>query len=171
MNTEKLRNIKMVIFDVDGVLSDGKIILDNNGVETKNFDVHDGQGIVYLHRVGIKTAIITGRDVKIVDIRAKELGITEVFQGARFKNEALDIILKKHKLSKDEICYMGDDFPDLLVMRHVGFAVAVKNARPELKKIAHYTTKAMGGRGAAREVCEMILKAQGHWKTIMARYE
>lgn len=166
----KLRKIKMLIMDVDGVMTDGRIFLDNNGIGSKSFDIQDGQGIVWLHRAGLKTAIITGHNTKIVKLRAENLGISEVHQGALIKTGAFAEILKKYKLSKSEICYMGDDFPDMPIMREVGFGVAVKNARPEVKKCADYITKAGGGRGAVREICEMILKAQDKWKLIMERY-
>jgi len=168
---QKLKKIKMVIMDVDGVLSDGRIILDSKGCENKIFNVYDGAGIAYLHYAGIKTAIITGRLSKTVTYRARELGIFEVHQDTLEKLNALNKILVKHKLSPDEICYMGDDLPDIPALKKVGFAVAVSNARPEVRKYAHYITRQRGGKGAIREVAEKILKAQDKWKMILGKYD
>lgn len=161
----------MVIMDVDGVLSDGGIILDSLGTENKVFNVYDGAAIAYLHYAGIKTAIITGRRSKPVSYRAKELGILEVHQDTLQKVKALNKILIKYKLSPDEICYIGDDLPDIPVMKRVGFAVAVRNARPEVRKYAHDITRTNGGKGAVREVTEKILKAQKKWKLILQCYD
>ncbi|MDI6732492.1 MAG: HAD-IIIA family hydrolase [Planctomycetota bacterium] len=164
-------DVKMVIMDVDGVLSDGSIIFDTKGVEYKVFNIYDGAGIVYLHRAGLKTAIISGRSSKTVLYRLKELGMTEIHQNAKQKIEPLNKILAKYRLSFDEVCYIGDDLPDIPVMKQVGYAVAVRNARPEVKKYAHFITKNHGGKGAVREVAEKILKAQNKWKTILQRYD
>lgn len=171
MSIQKLRKIKMVIMDVDGVLSDGRMILNDKGIETKIFNTYDGAGIVYLQRAGFKTAIITGRYSKAVIYRAKELGITEVHQNAKYKIEALNKILRKYNLSTEEVCYIGDDLPDIPIMRMAGYAVAVRNARPEVKKYAHFVTGLNGGQGAVRELAEKILRAQNKWKMILARYE
>lgn len=171
MSIKKLTKIKMVIMDVDGVLTDGRMILNDKGIETKIFNTYDGAGVVYLQRAGLKTAIITGRYSKAVTYRAKELGINEVYQNAKNKTEALDKLMKKNKLTPEQICYIGDDLPDIPVMRLAGYAVAVCNARPEVKKYAHYITKLCGGYGAVRELSEKILKAQNKWKMILARYE
>lgn len=165
-----LNNIKIVIFDVDGVFSDGKIILDSHGIESKNFHVQDGTGITYLQRAGIKTAIISGRVSKAVEYRAKELSIEDVFQGVQRKIDAYEAILKKHTLDDHETCYIGDDLIDLPVLRRVGFAVAVPNARQEVKECASYQTVAHGGYGAIREVAEKILKSQGKWESIISKY-
>lgn len=171
MSIQKLRKIKMVIMDVDGVLTDGRMILNDKGIETKIFNTYDGAGIVYLNRAGLKTAIITGRYSRAVTYRAKELGITEVHQNAKYKIEALNKILHKYRLSTEEICYIGDDLPDIPVMRIAGYAVAVHNARPEVKKYASFVTGLNGGQGAVRELAEKILKVQNKWKIILARYE
>ncbi|MBI4713116.1 MAG: HAD hydrolase family protein [Planctomycetes bacterium] len=168
----KLNNIKMVIMDVDGVLTDGSIVIDDCGAETQVYDVQDGSGIVYLQRAGIKTAIITARKPKVVRHRAKMLGITELHQGILNKIDALSKILRKYKLSLSQICYVGDDLMDIPVLKRVGYAVAVRNARPEVKKHSHFVTKLSGGHGAIRELAEKILKAQRKWKTIiLPRYE
>ncbi|MBI5778278.1 MAG: HAD hydrolase family protein [Planctomycetes bacterium] len=168
---QRLKKLKMVIMDVDGVLSDGGIILDSRGNENKVFNVYDGAAIAYLHYAGIKTAIITGRLSKTVTYRAKELGILEVHQDTLQKVKSLNKILIKYELSPDEICYIGDDLPDIPVMKQAGWAVAVRNARPEVLKYAHYVTRTNGGNGAVREVAEKILKAQNKWKLILEKYD
>ena len=156
--------------DVDGVLTDGKIILNSNGVELKAFYVQDGTAITYLHRAGIKTAIISGRNSKVVELRAKELNIEDVYQGIHNKIEAYEKILKKHKIKDYEICYIGDDLIDLPILRKVGFSVAVPNAPIEVKERVSYITDAPGGHGAIREITEKILKSQGKWEAITSRY-
>ncbi|ODS34487.1 MAG: 3-deoxy-D-manno-octulosonate 8-phosphate phosphatase [Candidatus Scalindua rubra] len=165
-----MKNVKIVIIDVDGVLTDGKIILDSNGNESKTFYVQDGTGITYLHRAGIKTAIISGRKSKVVEHRARELCIEDVYQDVHNKLEVYEKILKKHKINDNEICYIGDDLIDLPILRKVGFSVAVPNAPVEVKESASYITNAPGGYGAIREVAEKILKSQGKWDMIISRY-
>ena len=165
-----MNNVKMVIMDVDGVLTDGKIILDANGTESKAFYVQDGSAITYLHRAGIKTAIISGRASKVVELRAKELCIEDVYLGIHKKLDAYEQILKKYKIKDSEICYIGDDLIDLPILRKVGFSVAVPNAPSEVKEEVSYITDASGGYGAVREVTEKILKSQGKWNTIISRY-
>ena len=165
-----LNNVKMVIIDVDGVLTDGKIILDANGIESKAFYVQDGTAITYLHRAGIKTAIISGRESKVVELRAKELCIEDVYLGIHNKLEAYEKILKKHEIKDSEICYIGDDLIDLPILRKVGFSVAVPNAPSEVKENVFHITNAPGGYGAIREITEKILKSQGKWDAIISRY-
>ncbi len=160
----------MVIMDVDGVLTDGKIILDSNGVESKAFYVQDGSAITYLHRAGIKTAIISGRNSKVVELRAKELSIDDVYLGIHRKLDAYEKILQKHKINNNDICYIGDDLIDLPILEKVGFSVAVPNAPIEVKERVSYITDAPGGYGAVREVTEKILKSQGKWEVITSRY-
>ena len=166
-----MKNIKLVIIDVDGVLTDGAIYIDSDGREIKAFHVLDGTGIAYLHRVGIKTAIISGRTCKAVIHRASELGIEDVYQGAKNKLDAYKEILKKHALRDEEICYIGDDLIDLPILYRVGFPVAVANATPLVKQYSAYVTKARGGCGAVREVADNILKFQDKWHLIMERYQ
>ena len=166
-----IKKIKLVIFDVDGVLTDGRIIMSDSGEQTKEFDSQDGAGIKYLQRAGLMAAVVTGRNSKVVALRCKELGITEIVQGSTKKIEAYERILKRLGLKDEEVCYVGDDLVDLPVMWRVGYPVAVPNARPEVRAAARYVTKAGGGRGAAREVIEKILKAQGRWGLIFSRYE
>jgi len=163
-------DIKLVSLDVDGVLSEGKIVVLDDGTEMKEFDVHDGHGIRLLYRAGLLAAIISGRASKAVAIRAKDLEIEDVYLGIHNKREAFDEILGKRSLDASEICVVGDDLPDMPIMRRCGFAVAVANARPEVKEIADYVTKAQGGHGAVREVIEKILRAQDKWADVMARY-
>ncbi len=161
----------MLVLDVDGVLTDGKIIFDSRGKETKNFDVQDGFGIVFFRKAGFKTAIITARASKVVTIRAKDLNIDRIYQDAYPKINAYQKLLRDLKVKDGEVCFMGDDLPDLPVLKRVGFAVSVVNAVPEVKKVAHYITKRRGGKGAVREVIELILKSQGKWKATLAQFE
>ncbi len=165
---EKINKIKVLALDVDGVLSDGKIIVDSNGNETKNFDVQDGFGMVILRRAGFKIVIITARSSRPVDFRAKDLKIDKVYQDAYPKIEFYKRMLKELEVSDEEVCFVGDDLPDLGVLRQVGFAVAVANAVEEIKKEVHYVTHKPGGHGAVREVIELILKTQGKWEAILA---
>jgi len=168
---EKLKGIKLLILDVDGVMTDGGIIMDSQGKELKKFNVRDGHGLKLLQRYGIKVAILTGRKSRVVEYRAKDLDIKDVYQKAFNKKEVFEKILKKHKLSADEVAYMGDDIIDIPVLKRVGFSAAVADAVDVVKKSVDYVAKNNGGKGAVREVCEMILQAQGKWKEIAAKYE
>ncbi len=165
-----MKHIKLVITDVDGVLTDGVIYINSEGQEAKAFHVLDGTGIAYLHRAGIKVAIISGRTCKAVAHRARELDIEDVYQGAKNKIDAYEEILRKYSLRDEEVCYIGDDLIDLPILYRVGFPVAVANATPVVKQHATYVTKAKGGCGAVREVAEKILKFQDKWDFIMERY-
>jgi 3-deoxy-D-manno-octulosonate 8-phosphate phosphatase (KDO 8-P phosphatase) len=167
----KLKGIKLLILDVDGVMTDGRIIMDSEGREIKNFNVRDGHGIKILQRYGIKVAILTGRKSKVVEYRAKDLEIGDVYQKVFNKKEVFQKILKKHKLSADATAFMGDDIVDIPVLKSVGFSAAVADAVDVVKQSVDYVTKNNGGHGAVREVCEMILQAQGKWPEIAARYE
>ena len=158
-----LKKIKVVAMDVDGVLTDGRIIVDSNGVETKNFDVQDGFGIVFLKKCGLKTAIISARESEVVAHRARDLKIDKVYVGVYPKLIAYENMLKEFEVSDEEVCFIGDDLADLAVMRRCGFSVAVANAVFEIKQIADYVSVARGGHGAVRETIEMILRAQGFW--------
>jgi len=168
---EKLCKIKLLILDVDGVMTDGSIIMDHEGRESKSFNVLDGHGLKMLQRYGVKVAILTGRKSKVVEYRAKDLGIADVYQGALNKKEVFEKILGKHKLSADEVAYVGDDIVDIPVLKRVGFSAAVADALDVVKKSVNYVTKNNGGHGAVREVCEMILQTQGKWPEVAARYE
>ncbi len=167
---ERLARVKLLVMDVDGVMTDGRIVLDEEGNEWKFFNVRDGHGLVMLHRIGVKTAIITGRTSKVVERRAKELSIPYVFQGAHNKLEVYERLKELTGLSDEAICYIGDDVVDMPIMRRVGFAVAVADAHPDVRAVAHYVTSAPGGKGAVREVAEMIIKAHGRWDEVMERY-
>jgi len=156
---ERAKNIKLLILDVDGVMTDGRIIYDNFGDEFKVFDVQDGYGMVLWYQAGLKSAIITAKKSRIVSRRAKICHVTKVFQGARDKGAVYEKVLKIFKLADEEVCFMGDDLIDSPIMKRVGLAVAVPYSRPEIKSLAHYLTKAGGGRGAVREVIELVLGA------------
>jgi 3-deoxy-D-manno-octulosonate 8-phosphate phosphatase (KDO 8-P phosphatase) len=160
----------MVVMDVDGVLTDGRILYDGSGRQGVLFNVRDGTGIKYLHRAGLKTGLITGRNSDAVRRRAETLGIEEVVQGAKVKMEAYEELRRRAGLADEEMAYVGDDLPDIPVMRRVGLAVAVPNAAPAVIELAHMVTRRAGGEGAARELAEFILKAQGAWDGIMERY-
>jgi 3-deoxy-D-manno-octulosonate 8-phosphate phosphatase (KDO 8-P phosphatase) len=167
----KLADIRLLLLDVDGVMTDGGILYDGNGVETKVFNVRDGHGIKMLQRHGIEVGIITGRTSKVVDIRARELGIELVYQGALKKLESYLDAQRKTGFIDSQIAYIGDDVIDVPVMRRVIFAAAPADAQIEARNAAHYVTSCAGGRGAVREVCDLILKGRGLWGEVAARYE
>jgi 3-deoxy-D-manno-octulosonate 8-phosphate phosphatase (KDO 8-P phosphatase) len=167
---EKIRSVRLLMLDVDGVLTDGRIIINDQGFESKNFDVKDGHGLKMLMRYGIGVALITGRRSSVVEHRARDLGIQAVYQGVWNKVEIFDEILRKMNLCPEQTAYVGDDIVDIAIMRRAGFAVAVRDAAEDTKTIAHYVTKKKGGRGAVREVCEIILKAQDHWQDVAGKY-
>jgi len=167
---DRTRNLKMIVFDVDGVLTSGQIIFGHDGEAMKIFCAQDGLGIAVAHKAGLKTAIITGRESEMVRRRGAELNITDVFQGAMDKAAAFTALAAKHRLAFDEIAYVGDDLNDLPVLLKAGAAFAVANAVPEVKAVAHYVTARSGGAGAVREIIELILKAQGKWDGIVTLY-
>ncbi|RMG58849.1 MAG: HAD-IIIA family hydrolase [Deltaproteobacteria bacterium] len=162
--------VKLLLLDVDGVLTDGRIIYTSSGDELKFFDVRDGHGIKLLQRAGVKVGIITGRSSDLVARRASELGIEVVYQGQFNKVEALEEILADTGLSPEDVGYVGDDVVDLPVMRRVGFAASVADAHDLVKEAAHYVSPLPGGRGAVRDIVEFILRASGKWETVMSRY-
>ncbi|MGE5172403.1 MAG: KdsC family phosphatase [Betaproteobacteria bacterium] len=162
---EKAKKIKLLLLDVDGVLTNGTIILDNQGNELKAFHVRDGHGIKLAQRAGIIIGIITGRKSEVVNIRARELGIQEVHQGAHEKIATYESILAKYGLRDDEVAYMGDDIVDLDIFQRVGMAVAVADADPAVRPHVDMVTKTEGGRGAVREFINIILKNQGRLHT------
>ncbi|MEK7866408.1 MAG: HAD hydrolase family protein [Planctomycetota bacterium] len=170
-DAKTLRRIRLLIMDVDGVLTDGSIRLLDDGSEVKRFHAHDGSAIVFLHRVGLQSALLTGRRSRATRRRAKDLGIRILEEGNPDKREGLARILRKAGCDASEACHMGDDLTDVPVMRRVGLAVAVRDAAPEAKRAAAYVTKRPGGHGAVREVVEMILRAQGLWPRILRQYE
>lgn len=150
--------IKLVAFDVDGVLTDGSLTFDENGHEYKTFNAKDGQGIVNLHKAGIITAIITARNNGTVEHRAKNLNITELHQGSKNKIETLENIMKKYNINFDEIAYMGDDLPDICILEKVHLKGCPNDAVDEVKKVSNFIASKNGGRGAVREFCDYILK-------------
>ncbi len=168
---DKINKVKALVLDVDGVLTNGEIIYDSAGNETKIFDVQDGFGIVFFRKAGFKTAIITARSSEPVTIRAKDLKIDKVYQDAYPKITYFEKLVKEFDLTDNEICYVGDDLTDLQVLCKAGFSVAVSNADNEVKKIADYVTEKEGGRGAVREVVELILKTQGKWDGIVKDFK
>jgi 3-deoxy-D-manno-octulosonate 8-phosphate phosphatase (KDO 8-P phosphatase) len=167
---QKAKSVRMLIMDVDGVLTDGRIIYTSDGQEIKYFNVRDGFGIRLAHRAGIKTVIISARYSDVVTHRSRELEITEVRQNALQKLPAYEQVLETYRLNDEQVAYVGDDLVDLPLLRRVGLAVAVADASPEVKQAAHYITRRPGGCGAVREVIELILKAQGSWQEATSRY-
>jgi 3-deoxy-D-manno-octulosonate 8-phosphate phosphatase (KDO 8-P phosphatase) len=158
---EKAKNIELVIFDIDGVMTDGGLFFDNNGDEYKAFHSLDGHGLRMLQECGVRVAVITGRKSELVKHRMHDLGVTLLYQGYRDKRPAFEALLKEVDLGKDQITYVGDDVVDLPIMSQLNFAIAVQNAHPFVKQHAHWITDRSGGRGAVRDVCEFILEAKG----------
>ncbi|MGH7795454.1 MAG: KdsC family phosphatase [Candidatus Binatia bacterium] len=163
----KARNIVLLLLDVDGVLTDGRIIVDDRGVETKQFHVRDGQGISLLRGAGIEVGLITARSSPSVRHRAKELGIRLVRQGVRNKLVAYREIKRSRRLRDSQIAYVGDDVIDLPILRTAGLAVSVADGSAELRSAVDWVTAAGGGLGAVREVAEMLLKSQNKWRALM----
>jgi 3-deoxy-D-manno-octulosonate 8-phosphate phosphatase (KDO 8-P phosphatase) len=169
--------IRLLLMDVDGVLTDGRLINvpdalnPGNMVETKGFDSQDGIGLQWMSWKGISTGLISGRVSPATAERAKQCKFRYVYQGHIEKIPILEEIMADAGLAKEQVAYIGDDLTDVVVMRRVGLAIATANARPEVKAQAHYVTAAPGGSGAVREVVELILKAQGYWEEILRKYE
>jgi len=162
-----LKKIRLVILDVDGVLTDGRLLTHSDGSESKSFHVHDGQGINFLGRAGIKVALITGRASKAVELRASELNIEYLYQGDMNKLGCYRDLLAKVDLPDEAVAYFGDDLPDLPVMRRVGVSIAAADARSEVRSLATHVTLAPGGAGAVREFADLLLKAQSLWQPIV----
>jgi 3-deoxy-D-manno-octulosonate 8-phosphate phosphatase (KDO 8-P phosphatase) len=162
--------VRLLVLDVDGVMTDGRILYSSSGEELKVFDVRDGHGIKLWHRAGLKTAIITGRASTVVERRAAELGIEHVYQKSLIKLEALDDLLEKVHLSPMHVSYMGDDLVDIPVMRKIGLPIAPASAIPEVREVAYHVTEHSGGHGAVRDAIEFILKAQNRWQDVTGRY-
>ncbi|MBU4128867.1 HAD-IIIA family hydrolase [bacterium] len=165
---KKAKKIKMIIMDVDGVLTDGRIILGNKGEELKNFYVQDGQGIALALQKGLIIALVSGRRSKVVERRAEELKIKEVYQNISKKIEVYSRLLKKYNLKDEEVAYIGDDLGDILPLKKVGLSLAPANGVEEVRGIVHYVTRASGGRGAVREAIDIILKAK---KTVKVTFK
>ncbi len=167
---QRCRDIELILSDVDGVLTGGQIIFNNEGIETKQFHIRDGLGIRVWQRAGYTFGMVTGRSSHIVKIRAAELGVEIVRQAAEDKLPVVQEILQQLRLEPRQTCYIGDDLPDLGAMRSVGLAVAVADACAEAREAAHYVTQLRGGEGAVRETIEMILTAQRRWGDLVQKY-
>jgi len=167
----KAKQISVLLMDVDGTLTDGSVTLastpDNHALEVKTFDAHDGQGLTLAVTAGLRTGVITGRSSAALRRRCKELDIEFVYEKQGHKIAAYEDVLRKTGAKESEVAFLGDDLPDLTVMRRVGLSVAVANAAPEVRRAADYRTKAPGGKGAAREVVELILKSKGVWEEMI----
>jgi 3-deoxy-D-manno-octulosonate 8-phosphate phosphatase (KDO 8-P phosphatase) len=166
---KKLLNIKLLLLDVDGVMTDGSIIYNDSGEEIKVFCVRDGLGIRMLMESGINVGIVTGRSSDALHHRCKNLHIQQIFDGISDKAAALDKITEKTGIKNHEIAYIGDDLPDISIMRKVGIPIAVADAHENVIEVAHMVTSAKGGAGAIREVSEAIVKAQGNWEAVIKR--
>jgi len=171
LNQEKIKHIKLLILDVDGVLTDGKILYNDRGEEIKAFNVKDGHGLKLLMRSGTEVALITGRESKVVLHRARDLGIKHVYQRATNKIDVYEKILRGKKLEDKHVGFIGDDLVDIPVLRRVGFSATVWDAIPEVKEIVDYVASKKGGDGAVREICELLLKVQNKWEEITERYQ
>lgn len=167
---EKAKPIRLAIFDVDGVLTTGNLFYGPSGIEYKEFNVLDGQGIKFLQRSGVEIGIITACKSEMVVTRMKDLGIQHVYRGSIDKVQAYQELKQKLQLTDEQIAYMGDDLPDLPLICQAGLGVTVANAPPIMRQHAAWTTKAEGGKGAAREVCELIMHAQGTYEAIINSY-
>lgn len=170
-SAESARHIRLLALDVDGVLTDGSIMLDDNGVETKRFSVRDGQGIAAWIRMGFDIAIITRRSGQALQYRCRELGITRIVQGCQDKSAALDQLIADTGIPAAQIAYIGDDWPDMPPLRRVGFPIAPADAALRVKQLAALVTTAPGGRGAVREAIEHLLTAQGLLEKAIALYD
>ena len=167
---DRCKRVELILSDVDGVLTDGGIIFDNHGIEQKRFHTRDGQGIKLWQRGGFKFGILTGRTSHIVKLRASELGVDIVRQGFEEKVPVAQELITELGLESDQVCYIGDDLPDLPVMRAVGFGIAVADACKEVRTGAAHVTKLAGGQGAVREAIEWILNAKGMWDDLVRKY-
>ena len=166
----RFKKVKLLLLDVDGVLTDGRIVYDSAGRDSKFFDVHDGLGVYVLAKFGINTVIITAKNSKTISPRSKDMRVAEVFADIFPKTAVLEKILKKYRVSADEICFVGDDLVDLSLMHKIGLPIAPVNASSDVKEAAAYVTDCRGGRGAVREVAELILQSQGKWKDVLKFY-
>ena len=167
---QRCQAIRLILSDVDGVLTDGGLMFDNQGIESKRFHVRDGMGIRLWHKAGYRFGLITHRSSHIVKLRVAELEIEILRQGIDDKLAAMQGIVKELRLAPAQVCYLGDDLPDLPVVRAVGLGVAVADACAELRQAAHYVATLPGGSGAVRETVELILKAQARWEDLIQTY-
>jgi 3-deoxy-D-manno-octulosonate 8-phosphate phosphatase (KDO 8-P phosphatase) len=170
VSEERAARVRLILFDVDGVLTDGTLLLHADGTESKTFDIKDGTGIVWAQRLGLTVGFLSARSSAASAQRAAQLGITLVHQGVASKLETYDQIADSLMLDDDEIAYMGDDILDLPVLSRVGLAAAPADAAPDVRSRVHWVAQARGGAGAARELIELILRAQGLWDSVLATY-
>ena len=168
---ERVKKIKVLLLDVDGVLTDGRIVYDSRGRDSKFFDVHDGMGVNLLHKCGIPVVLITAKGSRAIGPRARDMKIDRVYENVSPKVSVLPQLLARYKVSAEEFCFVGDDLVDICLMRKVGLPVAVANGCEEVKKAALWVTSREGGRGAVREVSELILKTQSKWSGAIQAYE
>ncbi|MCA1817192.1 MAG: HAD hydrolase family protein [Acidobacteria bacterium] len=168
--TRRAARVKLLLLDCDGVLTDGRITLLEDGDEEKSFHTRDGHGLVLLHRAGLKSGVISGRTSTALERRARDLGVSHVVQGTHDKIVEFRRVLEAAGVTGEEAAYVGDDVTDIPLMRRCALACAVADATEETRAHAHYVTRLPGGFGAVREVCELILKAQGKWDELMKRY-
>lgn len=166
----RAKQIKLLVLDVDGVLSDGKLYFSDHGQEMKTFNTLDGHGIKMLQQSGVEVGIITGRTSPIVTRRAGDLGIAHLIQGREDKYTALQSLLATCQLTIEQVAFMGDDYPDLSVMCHCGLALTVPNAHHEVRQRAHWQSQSSGGKGAVREACDLLMKAQNTYDAAILRY-
>ena len=168
---KRASRIRILLMDVDGTMTDGSVTLlsqsDGTALEIKKFDAHDGQGLTLAHSAGLRTGCITGRESAALLRRASETKMEFIYMKQPFKVPAYEEILKKAEASDNEVAFVGDDLPDIPLLRRAGLAIAVGDAVPEVKEVAHYTTKALAGHGAIREAVELILKSKGIWKEMI----
>jgi 3-deoxy-D-manno-octulosonate 8-phosphate phosphatase (KDO 8-P phosphatase) len=170
---KRAARIKVILMDVDGTMTDGGVTLqsqpDGSALEIKTFDAHDGQGLTLAHTAGLRTGCITGRESPALLRRAKEMKMEFIYMKIALKIPAYEEILAKAGVTDAEVAFIGDDLPDIPLLRRAGLAVAVGDAVPEVKKVAHYTTQALAGRGAVREAIEVILKSRGNWEQLIEK--
>lgn len=168
---EKLAKVKFLLLDVDGVLTDGRIIYDSQGNDSKFYDVHDGLGVYLLGRMGVKTVLITAKGSLSIRPRARDMRVEAVYEDILPKSKVYEKVRRKYRLRDEEICFVGDDLVDLCVLKKAGVPVATRNAVPEIRRRALIVTKRPGGRGAVREIAELILKAKGVWEKALELYQ
>lgn len=167
---EKVKQLKLLILDVDGVLTDGRLFFDNDGNEYKSFHARDGHGLKLLRQTGVDIAVISGRKSQTVALRMQALGIQHVYQGYEDKREVFKKLLNDLQLQPYQVAHVGDDLLDLPILTQVGFAIAVQDANFAVKRYADWCTLTPGGQGAVREVCDLIMQVQGHFETVLQGY-
>lgn len=170
MIEEKASKIQLLFLDVDGVLTDGRIIMNDRGEETKSFDVKDGLGLKMLMTCGVEVVIVSGRRSQVLEDRARDLGIDEIYQGVTDKRALCKKVMNNKGIKKEEVCCIGDDLPDFAMFMEAGLCIAVADAVKEVREKADYVTRNKGGFGAVREICEWILKSQGKWQDTLAAF-